>query len=109
MYPSLLNIHEFNVIIRDFKNKGYSFKLIANTFSKVLFNFLYLKFQQHLCKSLNSKKEYFQLDNLPPFIQILKRGNNGEVVEVSFINSYELYKPNFYMIDNRLIKWKTNL
>ncbi|MGE7981841.1 hypothetical protein [Solibacillus sp. NPDC093137] len=109
MYPSLLNNHEFNDIISDFKNKGYSFKLIANVFSKVLFNFLYLKFQQHLCKSLNSKKEYFQLDNLPPFIQILKRDNSGEVVEVSFINSYELYKPNFYMIDNRLIKWKTNL
>lgn len=108
-YPSLLNSHEFNDIISDFKNKGYSFNLITNVFCKILFNFLYLKFQQDLCKSLNSKIKYFQVDTLPPFIQLLKKDNNEEVVEVSFINSYELYKPNFYMIDNRLIKWKSNL
>lgn len=109
IYPSLLNINEFNHIIRGYKNKGYSFKLIANVFSKVLFNFLYLNFQQFLCNSLNSKIKYSQLDNSPPFIQLLKRDNNGVIVEVSFINSFELFNPNFSMIDNPLLQWKKNL
>lgn len=109
IYPSLLNFNEFNDIISGYKNKGYSFKLIANVFSKILFNFLYLNFQQYLCKSLNSKIKYPQLENSPPFIQLLKRDNSGEIVEVSFINSFELFKPNFSMVDNPLIKWETNL
>lgn len=105
-YPFLSNSSILDHIIREYKKEGYSFNLIANVFSKILFNFLYLKFQQCLCKSLNPNKSNLQTYNLPPFIQLVKKEGN-EVVEVSFSNSFELFNVDFTMVDNPSVKWIT--
>lgn len=103
-YPTLANSRIFNQIISKYKNENYSFILIANVFSKVLFNFLYMIFQQYLSKSLKSAEDFFPTYNMPPFIQLTKIDNSG-VLEVSFINSFELFNGNFSMVDNPSIKW----
>lgn len=108
IYPSLVDDNTFQKIISKFKNENFSFIMISNVFSKVLFNFLYLIFQQYLCRSLNSDNNLFGTKKLPPFIQLIKKDNNGGIVEVSFINSFELFNLDFSMIDNSSIRWLFN-
>lgn len=40
-------------------------------------------------------------------IKLMKR-DDKEVLEVSFINSFELFNPDFSMVNNPSIKWISN-
>lgn len=103
-YPSLSNSSILDRIIGDYKKEGYSFKFIANVFSKILFNFLFLKFQEYLCKSINPKNFIFQIYNLPPFTKLIERTEKG-LLKISFINSFEIFNPDLSMVNNPSIKW----
>ncbi|WP_342576092.1 hypothetical protein MHH37_09710 [Solibacillus sp. FSL K6-1781] len=110
IYPFLndKNSKIFDRVMRKFKNGNYSFSLIANVFSKLLFNFLYIKFQKCLCYSLNINNPKHQWHQMPPFIQIVQ--GQGEIINrVTFINFFDLFNLDLSISGDNDIKWKSDI
>lgn len=110
IYPFLNNKNSkiFDRVMRKFKNGNYSFSLIANVFSKLLFNFLYIKFQKCLCYSLNINNPKHQWHQMPPFIQIVQ--GQGEILNrVIFINFFDLFNLDLSISGESDIKWESDI